>query len=306
MRQIYIYKLPLLEAYSFSLIYEGYPRPDEIDEEASIHQVIVYDDKERPLKIENYTEGLLACSKSFVYDGELLVHEVEYLVETQGQNEVRIMLTATGFIREFWVGSELSYKEIYEKNSAGIIVACETVDKAGQRLNLWKANAKGDVIYQLGEKGAMEISYQYDDNDRPVEIVRRSSAGEEVSRLSYDGSRLVKEEIWQDGSCIQVEEHEYAADGEEKAYRVFVGGSLVLERLLQRDISRRWLVKLQKIRPWAKGHVMPKTCFQSSRVELLFDQDQHITDALTCGTVYQDMATGIYLDCNAYYFCEAE
>jgi len=306
MRQVNIYKLPLLEAYQYSLIYEGYPRPDEIDEEAIIHQVIIYDDKDRPLKVENYTEGLLASSKSFAYDGELLVHEIEYFADTQGQNEIRVKLTETGFIKEFWEGGELSYREIYEKNSQGIIVACETVDELGQRLNLWKANAKGDVIYQLSEKGETMLSYQYDEKDRPVEIIRRFSEKEEVRRLSYDGSRLVKEEIWQDGSCTQIEEYEYASDGEERSYRVFVGGELVLERLLERDPSQRWLVKLQKIKPWSNGRVAPNTYFQSSRVELLFDFDQSISDALTCGTVYQDVAQGIYLDRNAYYFCESE
>lgn len=314
MSQTSIYKLPLFETYRYSLVYEDFTRPDELDEEATIHQILTYDRENRLVKAENFSNGELVTEKTFAYDGDKIVRETEFFAETDTSTEMRVSKTEEGYRKDFFTDGSLEYSEHYRLNDRGRTVGCRVVDPAGESIRSWEANERGDITRTIDKDGEVIHEYDYDGEDRVIQIVTRASGSESESDekhetrevLYYEGEMPIRSEIFENGERIAYSEMEYGADGKILRSKQYQGEELVGETAVETDPDGAWMVRLQKQRVRRVARTAVYEDYRTGRVELLFDSDKRITDALASDDRYLDPDLGIDLEAEAYYFFEYE
>ena len=97
---MYIYRIALFDAYTYGLVGEGKPRPDDPDAEGTLYQIITTDDRGRLVKIERFFEGEPSTERTFFYEGDRPIREEEYYTDTGTRSEILYLYRPGGVTKE--------------------------------------------------------------------------------------------------------------------------------------------------------------------------------------------------------------
>jgi antitoxin component YwqK of YwqJK toxin-antitoxin module len=306
MSETVIYKIPLYEAYKYSLIYKDCIHPDSLDLEGTLHQRLVYDTKKRLIRVENYKDGELVTEKTFSFDGDRLMKEREYFVETESVTEIIYSYSAEGYRKGFFTHNELEASEIYVNNEKGVVGSCQCLDSENEVFRSWQANEKGDIVY-FEEKGkVIEYDYVYNADGLIEEIVITDEKGESREVRHYENKNVVKIENFSDGECIEYTLYEYNKDGKIIHTERYQEGVCVNETAIETDPAGLYEVHLQKQLGGYRAGARSVERYRTGKVEILYDEDRRMSEILASDYPFIDAALGISLDADAYYFFEYE
>jgi hypothetical protein len=328
----YVYKMPLYHAYEYSLASPGAPRPDQLDEEGILHQILTYDGEKRLVKAEQCVNGIITVEKNFFFSGGLISREEEFFHETGARCEVVYQYREGGYSKEFFTEGALEAREVYEKNSVGEAASFRKYDARDNLVEYSEANERGHITrsgdgglekkYEYGyrQDGMIEWKKTYDGERETreeflynadgalMESITRGGEDETREIFSYDGTRLVKKSIIHNGVPFEYVMYHQEEDGSVTRTETYRGEELVDEYIEKTDPNSRVLVRRHKGKvPVTNddGEVI-RMMLVSTKVEVVRDDTGRVTDILTCDTGFQEPALGITCDPNAYYFLEYE
>jgi hypothetical protein len=296
----YIYRIPLFEAFKYTLTEEGLPRADELDAEGTLYQIITMDDRRRLVKIEKYFEGELSSERTIFYDGECVVREEEIFKDSGTRSEIRYLYHQNGFTKEFYTEGEPDGKEAYTVNEKGVAVGCRRVDVSGEETTSWEANDRGDRLCLKDGEREVRFEHRYDGEGRVTESISRD--GEQTIReaLHYRDNVLIRHEVFAEGFRAERED-------DPDAPAAARGEALVSEEIIEPDPQGRFEVRKRRqlvARGSRDGSAAAK--FWPSKIEILFDERRRITDVLVSDHELILPELGINCESNAYYFFEYE
>jgi hypothetical protein len=305
MPMMYIYRIPLFEAYTFSLVDQSCPHPDSLDLEGTLYQIITSDEKRRLVKVEKYLGGNLSTEKEFFYDGDRPVREVESFCETGTACEARFVYGPGTCVKEFYTEGELDGKDEMTVNDKGTTLACRHSDADGECLTAWEANERGDRVHLRDGDHEAAFEHRYDADGLLVET--RSQAESQKTRevFHYKNAIMVKHEVYAD--VLQAVDN--GTPGEPAAAVAQTGQreTLVSEETIEIDPEKRSEVRRlrQLVAPGsADGGQAAK--YWPRRIEILFDERKRITAVLASDNDLVIPSLGINCESNAYYFFEYE
>jgi hypothetical protein len=301
-----IYKIPLVNAYKYSLIYEDHIHPEQLDAEGTLHQRLIHDEKKRLIKIENYADGNLVSEKTFEFEGERLKKEREYFNETESASEIVYSYTEEGVTKEYYTENELEFREILFVNDKGVATAFEYRDAEGELVKYWEANDRGDVIRSEDENRLCTYEYVYNEDGQIAETRVKDGDKEVREVMEYKDKKVSKAVNFIDGESSEYSTFEYDNEGKVSCTQRFVDNVLANETAVQIDPAGKYSIRFQKLLLHAKAGSRAREVYRSGKVEILFDDYKRITDVLTSGDSYVDQSSGINLEPDAYYFFEYE
>jgi len=299
----YIYRIALFDAYTYGLVGEGRPRPDDPDAEGTLYQIITTDDRGRLVKLERFFEGEPSTERTFFYEGDKPAREEEFYTDTGTRSEIRYRYRPGGLTKEFLTDGELDHTEEYSLNEKGVVVGCRQCDALGEETASWEANERGDRVRASDGEQEVSFDHRYDDDGLLVETSSR--AGERTTRETYRyrDNVLVKHEVFSLGPPA-------TADGENDEFESpesETGETLVSEESVEVDPDGKWEVRRRRQLVSRIGmHDAGQNKYWPSRIEILFDDQRRITDVLACDYEFLAPALGVNCEANAYYFFEYE
>lgn len=328
----YVYRIPLYHAYEYSLVYEGSPRPDELDEDGVLHQILTYDGKGRLVCAEQCVNGAVTVERRYDYADGRLVREEERYRETGTGTETVYRYREGGYSRESLTDGTRDFREEYILDDTGRETAFRKYDADDELVECREKNERGDVVLSreagvetryeygyrpdgrvawkktMGSGGEIREEFLYTEAGVLMETVTRDGEREIRELYTYEGSELVKSAILENGVSAGHTLHRKEGDGRISRTESYHDGELIAEYVRETGPDNRYLVERSRERvPLTDGtgrvtRVLPV----SRKLEVVREESGRITDVLTCDRPFQVQGSGLECDANAYFFLEYE
>ncbi|MBN1524062.1 MAG: hypothetical protein JW904_06265 [Spirochaetales bacterium] len=305
---IEVFKIPLHDAFRYSIFDDAMPHPDTLDREGDLVFALSLTADGKIGRIESFQNGECHSVKEYFYREEKISVEKESFPETGGVNEIIYTYHDSGYKKEFLNCGELDYSEHYTQNAGGIITAFCKLDAEGRVVAEFQANDKGDIVYFRDEAGENSYSISYNQRNQLQEISFTEDGVKVLEKYFYSGDLLAKKEIWYDEYLSELHEYTTEDDGKRVVEKVSVGGELAYEVFREDDKFHGHFVQISKVHNnrlrGFRGHAYHGS--DSGKCEIKYGRDGRIEELLSSNEKYMDPLLGIQFEPNAYYFLEEE
>ncbi|RPJ07233.1 MAG: hypothetical protein EHM28_07860 [Spirochaetaceae bacterium] len=300
---IAIYRIPLHDAFLYSILDPEKPHPDTLDKEGSLVHAVYLNKAGKVALIENYGGDGCTSVREFEYSGEKTVREKEVFPETEGVNEIVYSYDDSGYTKEYFTNGELDFREMYTQSREGKPVAYMKLDAGGKILEQFRMSAQGDITFLQNHDGETSYEIKYDDRGRKNSVYHEEKGIGITEKYFYEGNSCVKMEVYENDELVAVHEIEEDKQTNRVCERVYIKNILISENLLEDNRKEGYFLQIRTIMdPSALEYTRNRA--DSRKCEIRFGKDGIITELLSSNDRFIDPALLISFEPDAYYFLE--